>query len=165
MTRAAAASDQSDAEPTVFVTMETPPSTNALWSAAPGKKRVRSTAYTKWLYYAGWQVRIQLVGVPQITGTFRARIVVPAESRRDRDNWTKAVFDLLQHVGAIRNDSGLRDYAVCAADRSDVLVALWDLGGPEQREPRPMRTAGRQYRARPSVAQVRRSEAARRLPA
>jgi len=164
MTRAAAASE-SDAEPTVFLTLPVGPSVNKLWSSAPGKQRVRSVAYSAWLRDAGWCARTQLVGVPTITGTFRARIVVPASSRTDLDNHCKALMDLLQHVGAIRNDSGLRDYAVCAADRSDVLVALWDLGGQEQREPRPMRAAGRQYRARPSVAQVRRSEAARRLPA
>ena len=158
MTRIAA----SEQPPTISVTIPLPPSTNALWSAAPGRKRVRSPAYSAWLRYAGWIVRMQLVGVPIIIGTFNACVTLPIASRRDRDNWTKPLFDLLQHVGAIRNDSGLRDYAVIAAERDDVLLELWDLGGPEQREPVPMRMAARHYRARPTQAQVRRAEAARR---
>lgn len=76
-----------------------------------------------------------------ILGAFAARLTVPEKSRRDRDSWTKAIFDLCQHAGAVRNDSGLRDYTVTADARDDCMVALWDLGGAPLAEPK-KRTRG-----------------------
>ena len=146
--------------PAIVLSLPCPPSLNKLWSTAPGKKRVRSPAYSLWLREAGWIARMQLVGVPEITGIFSAEITVPVSSTRDRDGWTKSIFDLLQHARAVRNDSGLRAYSVVGGQRDDVLVTLWDLGGPEQREPKPMRMAARHYRARPTHAQVRRARSA-----
>ena len=78
--------------------------------------------------------------VPRIEGAFNARIVVPKSSRRDLDNWPKALLDLAQSVGAIANDSGMRSMVIEKAERSDVLLALCNLGGP------PIK-AGRQFRA------------------
>ncbi len=106
--------------------------------------------------------RIQLVGVPTITGTFTAHIEVPTKSRRDRDNWSKALLDLCQLVGAVRNDAGLRDYQVVGTDRSDVLVVLTDCGGPEQRKPKEYRV-GHVRPKRATVAQIARFERARKL--
>lgn len=126
--------------PDLILTMPVPPSTNALWShPGAGKPRVRSDAYKSWLHNAAWLVRMQANGFPTMRGTFEAVLLVPVKSNRDRDNYSKAVFDLLQVVGIIRNDSGLRNYSVRGDDRADCLVALWDRGGPEQRAPRPMR--------------------------
>jgi hypothetical protein len=104
---------------------------------------VRSDAYRCWLHDAGWHVRAQAGGFVPIIGTFNAEIVVPERSRRDRDNWTKSIFDLLQLFSVVRNDSGLRSYSVRAEDRGDVLVLLWDLGGPEQVPPRLFRLGAR----------------------
>ena len=121
----------SDVPPTIVLHLPCPPSLNALWSHPPGmKRRIRSPEYSAWLVQAGWEARRQLVGVPTILGAFSATVTVPVTSRRDRDSWTKALFDLCQHVGAVRNDSGLRDYSVTADERDDVMLALWDLGGP-----------------------------------
>ena len=119
------------ARPSIVLALPVPPSLNALWIHPPGRRRrVRSPAYSAWLTEAGWEARRQLVGVPTIQGAFNASITVPASLRRDRDNNSKPLFDLCQSVGAVRNDSGLRDYVVLGADRSDCLVVLWDLGGP-----------------------------------
>jgi Holliday junction resolvase RusA-like endonuclease len=119
------------ARPSIVLQLPVPPSLNALWSHPPGRRRrVRSPAYSAWLTEAGWEARRQLVGVPTIQGAFNASVSVPAISRRDTDNWTKPLFDLCQSIGAVRNDSGLRQYVVMPADRRDVLVVLWDLGGP-----------------------------------
>src|SRR5581483_2059569 len=133
-------SSDSNRQPDRVLTMAPPPSTNALWThPGAGKPRVRTAAYRAWIESAGWQVRMQLVGAPTIVGTFDAVVTVPSSSAFDRNNHDKAIFDLLQHVGVVRNDSGLRDYAVLAEDRADLLVQLWDRGGPEQHAARPMR--------------------------
>lgn len=148
---------------TIALTLPVCPSTNSLWITPPHfKRRVRSPEYATWLRSAGWVARSQLVGVPTITGTFTARIEVPAKSRRDRDNWSKALMDLCQSVGAVRNDAGLRDYEVVGADRSDVLVVLTDCGGPEQREPKQYRV-GPARPKRATTAQIARFERTRRL--
>lgn len=151
-----------DDRPTIILNLPTPPSLNKLWRTGVGKARIRSREYSEWVRTAGWTARTQLVGAPTIVGTFRALITLPERSRIDRDNATKAIFDLLQHVHAVRNDSGLRDYTVTAAERDDVLVLLWDTGGPEQREPKVYR-AGRTAPKRVTAAQIARFERARRL--
>lgn len=134
-----------------------PPSTNALWvHGIAGKPRVRSPAYRAWIERAGWQVRQQLAGLAPLMGTFDAEVRVPNSSRRDRNNWDKALFDLLELVGAIRNDSGLRDYRLIGQDRSDVVVALWDRGGPEQPQPPRRQGRGNPWGAPVSPAQIAR---------
>ena len=133
--------------PDIILQLPCPPSTNALWDTKPGsRRRTRSPAYSRWLVEAGWEARRQLVAVPTILGAFDASITVPINSRRDRDNWSKAIFDLLQSISAVSNDSGLRDYSVLAADRADVLVLLWDKGGKPIAPPRrlPATVSGRQ---------------------
>jgi crossover junction endodeoxyribonuclease RusA len=120
------------APPTIVLTLPIPPSANRLWRNVPGMKRpVLDTEYARWKLAAGWEAKMQLVGVPGILGAFRAVIEVPAKSRRDLDNWAKAIFDLAQSCGAVRNDKGNRGMSVVPANRDDVMLALWDLGGPE----------------------------------
>lgn len=129
-------------------------SANALWAHPAGhRSRVRSAAYRAWIEEIGWSLRQQLIGVPTIVGTFRARIEIPRSSRMDRDNCTKAIFDILQHVRAIRNDSGLLGYEVVPEERQDVLVVLTDTGGAEQREPKVWR-ASKARSARPTQAKL-----------
>lgn len=134
--------------PTIVLHLSLPPSANKLWISEPGRARRRSPEYRSWLWNAGWEARRQLVGVPTIVGTFNAVIQVPRSSRRDRDNWTKPLFDLAQLAGAIRNDSGLGSYTVEPAEREDVCLALWDMGGPEQRVPANLRLSAPPRRSR-----------------
>jgi Holliday junction resolvase RusA-like endonuclease len=156
--------DKVTQQPTIVLHLPIPPSINKLWANSPGKPRVRSSAYRAWIIEAGWEARTQLVGVPTIAGTFDALISVPVSSRRDRDSWSKSLFDLCQHVGAIRNDSGLRSYSVIGDDRTDCMVALWDTGGPEQRAPKIFRMSAKPRSSQPTLSQITRAEAARRLP-
>jgi len=143
--------------PSVVLQLPVPPSLNALWIHPPGRRgRVRSPEYAQWITVAGWEARRQLVAVPRIEGAFRAAIVVPQSSRRDLDNWPKALLDLAQTVGAIANDSGMRSFTVDKAARTDVLLALYDLGGPAIREGRRFREPGRRsYPAKLSAAALR----------
>jgi Holliday junction resolvase RusA-like endonuclease len=142
--------------PTLVFALPCGPSTNALWHQPPGfRRRKRTPEYSKWLLEAGWDAKAQTVGVPQITGTFDWHLVVPQKSRRDLDNWSKAVMDLLQHVGVILNDSGQRHYTVSTADRNDVLIMLWDRGGPEQKPPRRVYPVSMPRPKRPTARQLR----------
>ena len=141
--------------PTIILQLPCPPSLNALWHQPPGfRRRIRTPEYTRWITEAGWEARRQLVATPTILGAFDASITVPIKSRRDRDNWGKSIFDLCQSIGAVSNDSGLRDYSVLAADRADVLVLLWDKGGKPIAPPRrlPATVSGRQGKL--SLAQL-----------
>jgi Holliday junction resolvase RusA-like endonuclease len=141
--------------PDLVLSLPVPPSANALWShPGGGKARVRSDAYRLWLHNAGWSVRMQARGFTTLAGTFDALLLVPEKSKRDRDNWSKPIFDLLQAVGIVRNDSGLRNYSVRGEDRDDCIVALWDRGGPEQRVSKPLRIT--KPKRRPSQADIRR---------
>jgi len=116
----------SDSPPDRIVTMPRCPSLNALWVRAPGKPRVRSEAYRDWARAAGWDVKRQLVGATSIDCRFNCLIEVPI-TRRDSDNWSKAVLDLCESVGAISNDGNLNELFVRPVPREDVMVALWVL--------------------------------------
>lgn len=152
MTTVPAPADDADVlpqQPTIVLNLPPPPSANRIWRKVPGARRpTLSDEYRKWIEHAGWYARTQLVGVPTIVGTFNASVAVPSKSRRDRDNWTKPLFDLCQRVGAVRNDSGLRSYTVYAEDRPDCMVALFDLGGPAVSEPAKKRKSTRPLAAR-----------------
>ena len=142
--------------PTIILTLPCPPSANRIWRKAPGFKRpLLSQEYRSWIASAGWLAKMQLAGTPTILGSFNAHVTVPQKSRRDRDNWTKPIFDLCQRIGAVRNDSGLREYSVTAEARDNCRVALWDIGGPEIKETRSRKVAA--MKPRPTAAQIKRS--------
>lgn len=126
-----------EGQPTIVLYVPSPPSANRIWRKVPNSKRpILSAEYREWIATAGWTARTQLVGVPTILGSFNAVIIVPEKSRRDRDNWSKPLFDLCQRIGAVRNDRGLKSYRVDADTREDCMIALWDLGGPPLPEPK-----------------------------
>lgn len=81
-----------------------PPTTNNLFRNVPGKGRVKSDAYKKWLAEAAWLVRQQRP--TPILGSYSLAIVAdrPDRRARDLDNLTKAVGDLLKHAGVITDD-------------------------------------------------------------
>lgn len=117
--------------PAIVVTMSKPPSTNKLWSAAPGRRRVRSQEYVRWLNEAGWDVKRQIVGMAPLDCRFDVLIEVPI-SRRDTGNWEKAVMDNIEHAGVVSNDGNARTITITPTDRPDVMVAIWplpELGG------------------------------------
>jgi Holliday junction resolvase RusA-like endonuclease len=123
--------------PTIVLHLPIPPSANRIWRTIPGmRKPTLSEEYRAWINTAGWTAKQQLVGIPMILGAFSAQVEIPEKSRRDRDNWTKPLFDLCQRIGAVRNDRGLGVYTVTPTDRTDCMVALWDLGGVPLPEPK-----------------------------
>lgn len=126
------------------------PSTNALWIRGQGRARVRSPDYVAWINRAGWDVKMQMAGVPIVTCRFNCVVEVPI-SRRDSDNWIKATLDLLEHVGVVSNDGNVAELAVRPVERADVMVALWLLPGMGGVRPRAApRYVGREWR-RPRV--------------
>jgi len=143
--------------PTIILQLPPPPSLNALWSTPPGfRRRVRSPEYSEWILRAGWELRRQVVGCPPIEGSFNATLTVPASSRRDLDNWAKAIFDLCQSCGVVNNDRGLKYFSVSTAPRSDVLVLLWDLGGPALPVAKALRVTSRKGRLAKAITDAQR---------
>lgn len=121
-------------QPDIVLHLSTSPSTNALWTTVGGARR-RSPAYRAWLKLAMQEAQPQMVAVQPIPGLFWGTIYVPDSSTRDSDNWFKAPFDLCQHVRAVNNDSGLRDPRIVRdGRRGGIAIALWDIGGPVQKE-------------------------------
>lgn len=110
--------------PFVSVTMSRPPSTNKLWARGPGGRRVRSEAYRDWLIAAGWEVKMQIVGMEPIACRFDLTIEVPI-SRRDTDNWAKPVGDLCQRVGIVTNDGNVHQVTITPVARDNVMAAFW----------------------------------------
>lgn len=81
----------------ISLVLPTPPSANRIWRTGrrPNGKPITyaSPEYRTWLRNAGWEAKMQAVGKPKITGSYRLEIVVG--SRGDVDNRIKAVSDLL----------------------------------------------------------------------
>ena len=90
-------------QPTIMVTIPTPPSLNKLWVTAPGKPRVRSAEYRAWAERAGWLLKMQIVGMAPLACRFNLDIEVPI-SRRDTGNHEKALCDLCESCGVVTND-------------------------------------------------------------
>jgi Holliday junction resolvase RusA-like endonuclease len=142
----------------LIVYIPPPPSLNRLW-ATTGRGRVRSREYRAWAQAAGWEVKRQMVGIPMLMGRFDAAVLVPI-SRRDTDNWLKALFDLLESVGVVANDGNLHRVNVEPMEREDCCVALTprpDVGNV--RKPVKPRWQGRTLPARPSAAQLKKTRA------
>jgi Holliday junction resolvase RusA-like endonuclease len=80
------------------------PSTNGLTRNVPGKGRVKTDLYRRWLIEAGWALKEQ--HVPKVEGTVSLTFwaAIPKRSR-DLDNLIKATLDLLQANGIIENDA------------------------------------------------------------
>lgn len=115
-------------EPLVL-TLSSPPSLNKLWISIPGKKRIRSPEYRAWLVSAGWEVKRQIVGMAPIACRYDAVVQVPV-SRRDSDNWFKAIGDLLESVGVVTNDGNLHQLTITPTPgRTDCAVEITPLPG------------------------------------
>jgi hypothetical protein len=74
---------------------------------------------------------MQWVGMPPIACRFNADIQVPI-SRRDTDNWSKSILDLLQHVGIITNDGNVHKLTIEPMKRVDCLIVMTPLPEMEQ---------------------------------
>jgi len=100
----------------------------------------------KWINEAGWEVKMQIVGMPKVMCRFNCVIEVPI-SKRDSDNWIKATLDLLEHVGVVSNDGNVAELSVRPVERADVMVALWLLPGMTGVRPQAVaRYVGKEWR-------------------
>lgn len=117
--------------PAIVVTMRKPPSTNKLWARGAGGSRHRSAEYSAWLRDAGWDIKRQIVGMEPINCRFNMTVEVPI-SRRDTDNWMKAIGDVCQHARVVTNDGNLHQITVTPVERNDCMAAFFplpDMGG------------------------------------
>lgn len=87
-----------------------PPSTNNLFASAPGRGRVKTPHYTRWLTQAGWLIK--LAKQPKIEGAYKLRITVPQKTRADLDNMIKPLVDVLVSMGATSDDKHLRSISI-----------------------------------------------------
>lgn len=80
-----------------------PPSVNSIWRSNRGRVH-KSEKYEKWLQSAGWTLKSQKV--KPVFGPFIMEIVAcrPDKRRRDLDNLTKVLSDLLTTHGIIKDD-------------------------------------------------------------
>lgn len=88
------------------LTMDLPPSVNSLWRIGSNRKLYRSPDYQVWRKAVMWQLSVQAkfnqVDVPY---KLTIRAVRPDKRKRDLDNIIKALSDILESSGIIKNDS------------------------------------------------------------
>lgn len=102
----------------IILLLSLPPSANRLW-----RNNRLSPEYRAWRDAAGWEAKMQLVGITPITGEFSATIEVP-KNRRDLDNHCKPLLDLCQSIGVIQDDKHAEEIHLYRVDREGVLVTL-----------------------------------------
>lgn len=104
-----------------------PPSLN---NATPtvGKRRVKSARYKAWIMAAGLELKkqnIRMVGSPYGINIDVGRKL----SKADIDNLIKPISDLLVKMGATPDDRKMDEVSIARADRDDVLIRVWQIGG------------------------------------
>ena len=86
----------------IALTLTFPPSTNRLWRNVNGRT-IKSEVYRKWL------IENMRYGLKTITGPYKLTMQCspPDKRRRDLDNLSKSVGDLLQSIGAVSDDCNM----------------------------------------------------------
>jgi Holliday junction resolvase RusA-like endonuclease len=82
------------------------PSTNNLFFNVPGRGRIKSTEYNRWLCDAG--VLLKQQSPAAMMGAVEVTIRIPEKTRGDLDNRIKAPLDLLVKHGVIEDDRFVR---------------------------------------------------------
>jgi Holliday junction resolvase RusA-like endonuclease len=105
---------------TITISLPTPPSVNRIWRVGTGGRVYIDPKYNAWKRTAGWELAAQRPGkLPhgqQVAVTIR---LGPMKRTKDADNCAKAVLDLLEAHGVIRND---RDVARLVIERDDTIA-------------------------------------------
>lgn len=78
-----------------------PPSVNEMYANLPGKGRIKSRVYKKWIEAAGWELKLQR---PKPVDGKYLLIVEIGPTRADIDNLAKGLNDLLQRHQLVSND-------------------------------------------------------------
>ena len=89
----------------IEIRLPLPPSVNGLYANIPGKGRVKSSGYRKWINAAGWALIEQKPAT--VSGDYDMWLYFewPDNRRRDIGNLEKAVSDLLVTHKVIEDDS------------------------------------------------------------
>lgn len=82
-----------------------PPSVNAMYANVPRVGRVKTKAYRAWFKLAATQIRLQRGRLIPGPVEIAIRITRPDNRRRDIDNLSKAVLDLMVAMAIIEDDS------------------------------------------------------------
>ncbi len=91
----------------ITLTLPLPPSVNAMFANVPGKGRVKTKAYRAWRRAALSEASLDMIGKRCIEGRFKATMTFAMPNGGDVDNRVKAILDLAQACGAIRDDKYL----------------------------------------------------------
>lgn len=109
---------------TLTFTLPVPPSANNLFVNVPGRGRVKSADYKRWINDAGWCAKTATVGKDRPGLPYAISYEVPADKRRDLDNYLKAANDLLVRLAIIGDDSRIAELSIRRAERKDMLVTI-----------------------------------------
>lgn len=90
----------------ICFTVALPPTANNLFFSVPGRGRVKSTAYRKWIEEASWVAKLA-IKAKRITGPYALSVQIgkPDNRKRDIGNLEKPISDLLVSIGAVSDDS------------------------------------------------------------
>jgi crossover junction endodeoxyribonuclease RusA len=112
----------------VRLLLPVPVSVNAIYERHPGGGVRLSKAYSAWLSEAGWRLNVQRPG--RVSGRYQLTLRMPEESGLDLDNSIKAVSDLMQLHGVVRNDRlASRIVLEWQSEQPVAMVEVVPLGG------------------------------------
>lgn len=98
----------------ISFTLPAPPSVNTLYANVPGKGRVKTRAYKRWIEDAGWHMRLdgdKVRSWQPITGPVQVKIL-GGNARQDNDAGVKAIFDLMTRMRVWLDDAQVREHTV-----------------------------------------------------
>lgn len=108
------------------ILLPVPPSVNDMYFNVRGRGRAKSQAYKQWITDADGYLleRAQLRGSPTIHGPYEVAIKLPAGTRGDVDNRTKAVLDYLVSRAITDDDKHCRRVSIerAAVDCCEVWI-------------------------------------------
>ena len=95
-------------------TLPVPPSVNNLYANVPGKGRVKTRAYKRWIEDAGWHMKLDGDKVrtwQPIEGPVSVKIL-GGQTRQDNDAGVKAIFDLMTRMRVWLDDKQVKHHEV-----------------------------------------------------
>lgn len=105
------------------ITLPVPPSLNGMYFNAPGRGRVKTTAYQAWRNEAVASILAQTQRDPRMGGFISVRINLPTNMRGDIDNRIKPILDALVASGRIDDDRNVQSITVAKTrQQADVAV-------------------------------------------
>jgi Holliday junction resolvase RusA-like endonuclease len=110
----------------IAFTITRPPSTNSLFANVPGKGRIKTTRYKRWIEMAGKEMLAQ-GSRPRFDGP--VAMVIEGVTGIDLDN-VKAIPDLMKHMGVLSDDRIIEELRVCRAGTcgaGKVRVSIWSM--------------------------------------